>query len=607
MSDHVPHSVYELFPIAEKAARARNAALDFDVESKTICDRFSEIANTARFPIPALGFLQGEYAKKLRDSLNTRYGSTLPMLNESLDGLHEAASFLVNGFGRYADRSEYLVRLTERVLQHMRHTVKELRALSSRVGQIYPQRWDARVPDIFPASATELVNGKYDSEIDSWRSLAAQHNENVRRFIQISREWADIEGGYLREMRTGRAKIERCFEKLQNVHKRLIESAPQLLDALNPQTRLSRIANEQLFALLSAAERSPQALSEKWKELNLSGQELDEFIRRNSLVLAGMVGLPTDIARRASSAVFEAAKKNPQKMYAALGLNPKILSFEDFQSRVQGLDRALNNQRRSGHAELLFFGKVGTEIGAIVSIGDIDTAEGVTVFVPGINSDVSKIEDGVHAIDNIQFQAQAAIREHPDALTRKTTAAAVFLAFDNANNIEEPDLNIARETSNNLRSFLTGIQNRPSGSTPQWVHLVGHSYGGTTGFETVKTLEKPIDMLTVLGAPGVDNWTNRSDLAARRIESYTGSDKPFAFPEDMTRILGRSTTVSHNLEPRDVPGVDYVSFPDDTFSGTHDLVRGTDNGYLSMESKMAKRLGEQLAGLENGHNAEKRL
>jgi Alpha/beta hydrolase len=155
--------------------------------------------------------------------------------------------------------------------------------------------------------------------------------------------------------------------------------------------------------------------------------------------------------------------------------------------------------------QLLSFGAGGRRVTAAVSVGDVDTAGHVAVFVPGLTSQVQ--DPGTFIAYDAQMAAlvatAAAMAAGPDA----EVAAVTWLDYEAPqwDELFDPGHSVllqldAHRAGPVLASFVTGID----AAREQVPHLtlLGHSYGSTTvGYALQRGTG--VDDAVVFGSPGL--------------------------------------------------------------------------------------------------------
>ncbi|MGA7147729.1 MAG: alpha/beta hydrolase [Microbacterium sp.] len=260
------------------------------------------------------------------------------------------------------------------------------------------------------------------------------------------------------------------------------------------------------------------------------------------------------------------------------------------------IDALWNEIVRHG-SKLIAFDPTGSgQLTAAVAIGDVDTADSVSVLISGMNS-------GVGDLPSWSASARALNEAVDGADGSGSSATVVWFGYDTPSIPEEPWMDRAEDGAAALRSFLHGLDvEAPSARTT----VIAHSYGSTTAALAIGS--EP-------GGIGVDNFiavgsAGFPDDPQVLQNLQTGPQVYATLSEgDMWARIGRDTAPDHGTSPETLPGTiefgsdgGYELNPDGTLAtdSTHDgaELAGTpghgshvggnsfpweneDNGYLS--------------------------
>ena len=166
---------------------------------------------------------------------------------------------------------------------------------------------------------------------------------------------------------------------------------------------------------------------------------------------------------------------------------------------------------------LLVLDNSGDNFRAAVASGDIDNADHVVVFTPGMNSTVNKslatdkggTGDHVNSTENIMKKSglEWSTKKNRE---NETVAGVTWMGYDapTFRNVLSPGE--AKEGGKQLADFYEGLQATHHGDP----HLMatGHSYGSlVNGYALKNSTSSPVDDLSVWGSPGIGT-TDASDL-----------------------------------------------------------------------------------------------
>ena len=166
---------------------------------------------------------------------------------------------------------------------------------------------------------------------------------------------------------------------------------------------------------------------------------------------------------------------------------------------------------------LLALDNSGDHFRAAVASGDIDYADHVVVFTPGMDSTVNKslatdkggAGDHVNSTENIMKESGLKWSTE-DNKKSETVAGVTWLGYDAPHADKVLSSGEAKEGGKHLADFYDGLQETHHGDP----HLMaaGHSYGSlVNGYALQNSSSSPVDDFSVWGSPGVGT-TDASDL-----------------------------------------------------------------------------------------------
>ena len=174
-------------------------------------------------------------------------------------------------------------------------------------------------------------------------------------------------------------------------------------------------------------------------------------------------------------------------------------------------------RKDAGGRTLLVLDNSGHHLQAAIGSGDIDHADNVIVYTPGMNSKVGGnlvIGSGlpgkdVNATENIMKESGLQ-KPTKDNKEEETVAGVTWLNYDAPDDVTVLSSSAAQEGGKKLNSFYEGLQATHQGDP----HLMaaGHSYGSlVNGYALQESASNPVDDLSVWGSPGIGT-TDASDL-----------------------------------------------------------------------------------------------
>ncbi|MFR9730180.1 alpha/beta hydrolase [Saccharopolyspora sp. MS10] len=180
--------------------------------------------------------------------------------------------------------------------------------------------------------------------------------------------------------------------------------------------------------------------------------------------------------------------------------------LDQVEAKLTSLDN-VEKVLEQGNRQLLTLDTSGERTKAAVGIGDVDTAEHVTVFTPGMDSNVEggSLGDYDRSMDLLAQDAQAQSDQYGDG---GEVAAVTWLGYEAPQLSEtlDPSDSVAssapaKRGAEDLADFYRGI-NESRADDPNLVAM-GHSYGSTTTGYALQEEGTGVDAALTMGSPGV--------------------------------------------------------------------------------------------------------
>ncbi|PID97303.1 MAG: hypothetical protein CSA84_00830 [Actinomycetales bacterium] len=266
-------------------------------------------------------------------------------------------------------------------------------------------------------------------------------------------------------------------------------------------------------------------------------------------------------------------------------LNDKIKYAQERVDSNMAL-RSVLKKAESSH--LLLFDASGLKTKAAVSIGDVDTADHVAVYTPGVSTRVETSIDGcVRDMINLRDKTESVLMQHNRS--DETVATVAWLGYEAPDNpLERQDdiLNFSRNTfsdqrakigGRDLASFYTGID--ASRDSDAHVVALGHSYGSLTTSEALQKSGTHVDDVVFFGSPGL-NIDDAGDL------DISGSAYLMEAEDDVVADFG-----AFGGDASNVSGIEHLltSATEETTEsrGHSEYLRGQSTSQLNMASVVA--------------------
>lgn len=343
---------------------------------------------------------------------------------------------------------------------------------------------------------------------------------------------------------------------------------------------------------------------------SLSDEERRALIDRDPGALGSLDGLPAAVRDEANRARLDderaALETERDRLQADLDDNwfggtftNADAALEHVDAKLASLDRIEQTLGQPGQRQLLLLDLSGERAEAAVAVGNVDTADHVAVFTPGLGSTVDgRLEGYDQNMNQLQRQAQYESNRYGDG----GTVAAVtwigyqapqpgfegFTPFDSDSVLQDGS---ARAGGADLAEFYRGID--ASRTTDPHLTALGHSYGSTTtGFALQE--QTGVDDAVVFGSPGIG----------------TSHIEDIQVPEGhVHRIEARNDFVADTgqfgIDPTYVDGVTGLSAREETLADGRRLAESTGHSaYLTQDSTSQYNMSVVVAGLPDRRVAD---
>ncbi|MDV6014201.1 alpha/beta hydrolase [Haloechinothrix sp. LS1_15] len=283
---------------------------------------------------------------------------------------------------------------------------------------------------------------------------------------------------------------------------------------------------------------SPSEIAAWWA--TLSDGEREWLITNRPERIGGMDGLPITarseanmlrlpVERERLDTELDELRAEREDLFAWQWLRDRQLSSEiaQIEAKLDSLD-AVEDMMADENRTLITLDLDGERARAAIGSGDVDTAEKVSVFTPGMNSTVDgNLARYVEEMEQVQEEAQDMLDDDPFT-NGQEVASVVWLDYEPPL-VEVPELLAGAERARfeegaqRLAPFLDGLQANRDGDTPMHLTAAGHSYGSsTTGLALRET--SAADAALFHGSPGVGFVTPDPTAGEGHLDSDSGEE-----------------------------------------------------------------------------------
>ena len=358
------------------------------------------------------------------------------------------------------------------------------------------------------------------------------------------------------------ASASTSIASYQNEVDRLVEQAGDTVTFISSVyaeiAKLDDTANGPSPEVVNHGERppnpnwTPSQVNDWWT--SLTDAQRKNIIEKHPAWIGNLNGIPSNTRDEANRRVLNIMRENLKKEIAYYEpkyldppnssnprpqLSPAYVNLLNKYQEINNIYASLNSEdsKKADRKLLVLDTSSGDHFRAAVGSGDIDNADHVMVFTPGMNTQVTPGLFGNNASRGGAVANSEKILDESELAWKsgdkgqETAAAVTWLGYD-APNTSETLLNTdstvlsSKEAQNagpDLASFYDGLQETHRGDS----HLVaaGHSYGSTATGYALRQSNAPDDVV-VWGSPGVTS-VDASDLGMLPDHMYaarTGDD-----------------------------------------------------------------------------------
>lgn len=278
---------------------------------------------------------------------------------------------------------------------------------------------------------------------------------------------------------------------------------------------------------MSAAAKPPAdggpAENAKWWK-SLSDAEREAFTKNRPAWLGNRDGIPAGVRDKANRARIDDERSALRDRKAELqqgGVSDdEKKEIEKVDAKLKSID-AVETMLSRGDRQLLLLDTSGERAKAAVAVGNVDTADHVSVYTPGMNTTVDGSLNADKQMDQLRRQAQFESDRYGDG-GKVAAVTWVGTEFPQKDEITDPDRSVAaaksaEEGGRKLADFCEGI----NASRDEDPHLtaIGHSYGSTITGYAMQREGHGVDDAVFSGSPGVGT-DNGKDLNVPAGHSY---------------------------------------------------------------------------------------
>ena len=267
--------------------------------------------------------------------------------------------------------------------------------------------------------------------------------------------------------------------------------------------------------------------------------------------------------------------------------------LEDVKNKLKALDAIEDTLAKPGERQLLLLDpNSGEQLHAAVANGNVDTADHVAAFTPGLTSTV---QDSLSGYDANMNDLRARAEDESDAYGDGGSVATVtWLGYDapqlHVGDVLDPDRSVANDDlaqtgAKDLRDFYNGID--ASRDVDPHLTALGHSYGSlTTGIALQG--QTGVDDMVIFGSPGLGT----SDLG----DIDVPSDHSFRIEAKGDPVADLGGSDGFGIDPSHMDGMTGLSAKDADLAGEQFDASGGHSEYLNNDTTSQHNMASVVSG-----------
>jgi hypothetical protein len=266
----------------------------------------------------------------------------------------------------------------------------------------------------------------------------------------------------------------------------------------------------------------PQAVADWWSDL--SPEQVAALVMHSPQLVGNAGGVPSEVrdeANRTSmlSDIDYLTQRRDDGQLTDLE-RQQLMNAEDARDTLDGYGERVDLDTGENLAHLLVYrpSAFDGDGGVAVSLGDPDTADDVSSFVPGLTNEATSLSGNLDSMDRLHELAD-------DKNGDRTTASIVWIDYDAPSSaegftddpwdfIQVAGQGKATEGGERFADFVDGLRasdHRPPGEDAHFT-AIGHSYGSTTVSHAATDNELQVDDMVLIGSPGTGSAQTATDL-----------------------------------------------------------------------------------------------
>jgi uncharacterized protein YukE len=382
----------------------------------------------------------------------------------------------------------------------------------------------------------DLVERK--SALDGQRDgLIADINattEATPEVVAALRERANALRAAYAELVTDHDDLQRRTQEAEDLLRQSFQAGTSLDRALSEDGGVPQAAKDAMDRRgAPGSGATPEQVHDWW--LGLSGAEREAVVSAYPGVIGAADGLPASVRDDANRVVLEddLATLRAKEADGTLASDEErvLANAEQAEQALEDADSfedPITGERPGGVLHLYDPAAFDGDGRVAIGVGDLDTADDVAVFTPGITTTMSDTTSYTGQMINVYEST----RYNGDG---SSVATLFWLGYDAPDAFYDPATATegrAEDGGRRLADMVDGLRaSRPD--DPAHLTAIGHSYGSTTTSYAAGDFDLAADDVVLVGSPGAGPADHADDFSVGADNVYVGRDS-----RDIVAVLG---------------------------------------------------------------------
>ncbi|MCY7402569.1 MAG: alpha/beta hydrolase [Nocardioides sp.] len=319
--------------------------------------------------------------------------------------------------------------------------------------------------------------------------------------------------------------LQRRVRAAEDLLRHFFVAGTSLTQALSGEGGIPQIAENAMGRPgAPGTDATPEQVHQWWEELSEAQREA--VIAAYPELVGSADGLPAEARNDANRVTLDGDLSTLETRETDGTISPaeqRVLDnareAEQALEDADGFEDPITGDKPGGQLYLYDPGAFDGDGRVAIGVGDLDTADDVAVFTPGINTDMSDTTGYVGDVTNLYEST----RYNGDGSSVATMFWLGYDAPDGLTDIATMTEGRAEDGGQRLADMVDGMRAaRPD--DPAHLTAVGHSYGSTATSYAAGDFDLDVDDLVLIGSPGTGPAGDAGDFSVGEDHVYVGRD-----------------------------------------------------------------------------------